>query len=68
MAWEDLWWEISQSIKEKGLEKEFDAQLEKMKMQEKHKYRDTRSSWEYAYNKVVKDNIIDDQNNQAFGD
>ena len=68
MAWEDLWWEISSSIKERGLEKEFDAQLEKMKTQEKHKYRDTRSCWEYAYSKVIKENILDDQNNQAFGD
>ena len=69
MAWEDLWWVISSSIKEKGLQKEFDAQLEKMRHQDKHKYRDTRSSWEYAYSKVIKQqNDIDDQNNQPFAD
>tara|TARA_Y100000590_G_C15158167_1_gene802534 strand:- start:43 stop:231 length:189 start_codon:yes stop_codon:yes gene_type:complete len=62
MAWEDLWWEISSSIKEKGLQKKFDKQLEKMKTQEKHKYRDTRSSWEYAYNKVMNNEKINKKN------
>ena len=69
MAWEDLWWEISSSIKEKGLQKEFDAQLEKMNSQDKHRFKDTRSSWEYAYSKVIKQqNDMDDQNNQPFAD
>ena len=68
MAWEDLFWEISSSIKEKGLQKEFDAQLKKMKMQDKHMYNDTRTQWEYAYNKVIKQDMADDQNNQPFGD
>ena len=52
--WEDFWWETSQSLKEKGLEKEFNAQLDKMREQDKHKYKDTRSRWEYALNKVIK--------------
>ena len=54
MAWEDFWWEMHQEIKELKLQKEFDAQLEKMSTQEKHKYKDTRSRWEYAANKVKK--------------
>jgi hypothetical protein len=54
--WEDFWWETSQSIKEKGLEKEFDAQLKKMSSQDKHKYKDTRSRWSYALNKVLQNN------------
>ena len=62
MAWEDLFWEISSSIKEKGLQKQFDKQLEKMRTQDKHKYRDTRSSWEYAYNKVTKNEKNNQQN------
>ena len=62
MAWEDLFWEISSSIKEKGLQKQFDKQLEKMRTQDKHKYRDTRSSWEYAYNKVIKNEKNNQQN------
>ena len=52
--YEDLWYEITESIKSKGLRKEFDAQLEKMSHQDKHRYKDTRSRWEYAYNKVIK--------------
>ena len=34
--------------------KEFDAQLEKMNGQDKHRYKDTRDKWQYAYNKVTK--------------
>ena len=52
--WEDFWWEITESIKQKGLRKEFDAQLEKMSMQDKHRFKDTRDKWQYAYNKVTK--------------
>ena len=52
--WEDFWWEISANIKKNGLQKKFDAQLSKMKYQDKHKYKDTRQIWEYAYNKVLK--------------
>ncbi len=50
--WEDFWWEISAKIKKHRLQKKFDAQLEKMKYQDKHKYKDTRDLWEYAYKKV----------------
>jgi hypothetical protein len=53
-SYEDFWWEIFQSIKDKGIKKEFDAQLDKMSHQTKHQYKDTRSRWEYAYNKVIK--------------
>ena len=52
--YEDLWYEITASIKSKGLKKQFDAQLEKMSHQDKHRYKDTRSRWEYAYNKVTR--------------
>ncbi len=52
--YEDLYYNITESIKELGLRKEFDAQLEKMSHQDKHRYLDTRSRWEYAYNKVIK--------------
>ena len=51
--YEDLWWEITESINSKGLKKEFDAQLKKMNRQDKHKYRDSRDRWSYAYNKVT---------------
>lgn len=52
-SYEDFWWETSQSIKDLGLQEQFDAQLEKMSGQDKHRYKDTRSRWEYAYNKVI---------------
>ena len=29
MAWEDFWWDVTEDIKNKGLQKEFDAQLKK---------------------------------------
>ncbi len=54
MAYEDLFWEIHQEMEKKGLRKEFDAQLKKMKGQEKHKYKETRDNWDYAYHKVLK--------------
>jgi hypothetical protein len=52
--YEDFWYDITNSINSKGLKKEFDAQLEKMDSQDKHRYKDTRSRWEYAHNKVTK--------------
>jgi len=54
MAWEDFWWDITESIDREGIRKEFDAQLEKMNSQDKHRFKDTRDRWEYAYNKIIK--------------
>ena len=54
--YEDLFWEITESINKKGLKKEFDAQLEKMRYQDKHRYKETRDKWRYAHDKVVKEN------------
>ena len=52
--YEDLFYDITDSINSKGLRKEFDAQLEKMNGQDKHRYKDTRDRWTYAHNKVTK--------------
>ena len=52
--WEDIFYEITESINEKGLKKEFDAQLEKMRHQDKHKYKEVRDKWSYAHAKVIK--------------
>jgi|TARA_R100000030_G_scaffold67501_1_gene51496 hypothetical protein len=52
--YEDLFYMILDDVKSKGLKKEFDAQLEKMQYQDKHRYRDTRDRWSYAHNKVMK--------------
>ena len=52
--YEDFWYEITESIETKGLKKEFDAQLTKMRQQDKHRYKEVKDRWQYAYNKVTK--------------
>mgnify|MGYP001171748548 CR=1 FL=1 len=52
--YEDLWYEIHEDINNRGLNKEFEAQLEKMRSQDKHRYKEVRDRWNYAHNKVVK--------------
>jgi len=54
MSYEDFWWDTHSELKELGLKKQFDAQIEKMQHQDHHKYRDTRDQWSYALNKVKK--------------
>ena len=51
--YEDLWWEITDDINNKGLKKEFDAQLKRMNDQDHHKFKDSRARWEYAHKKVL---------------
>ena len=51
--YEDLWYEISEDITNKGLKKEFDAHLKKMRSQDKHKHKEVRDRWSYAHNKVI---------------
>ena len=50
--WEDVFWEVTKSINEKGLRKEFDAQLKKMSTQKKHQWKSPTEKWEYALNKI----------------
>ena len=52
--YEDIFYEVTESINKLGLKKEFDAQLEKMRSQDKHRYKEVRDRWEYAYRKVIK--------------
>ena len=52
--YEDLWYEIHESIEREGLQKEFEAQLKKMNAQDKHRYKESRDRWEYAYSRVLK--------------
>jgi len=54
MSLEDFWWDTHNELKELGLQRKFDKQLEKMRTQDKHRYKDTRDKWQYAYNKVIK--------------
>jgi len=50
--WEDLFYEITESVDNMGMRKEFNAQLEKMRSQDKHKYKETRDRWSYAHKKI----------------
>ena len=52
---EDFFYEIYNSVKERGVSDSFYKQLDKMKLQDKHKYKSVRDHWEYAYNKITKE-------------
>ena len=52
MSVEDFWWDAHNELKELGLQRKFDKQLEKMRTQDKHRYKDAREQWTYALNKV----------------
>ena len=45
--------EMFTELDEKGLRDKFYKQLDKMKWQDKHKYKDTRARFDYAYQKVT---------------
>ena len=60
--YEDAFFEIHSSIEEKGLQNEFQSQIQKMLTQDKHKHKSTKEMWEYAHHKVTssltsKDNL-----------
>ena len=42
MAYEDLFWEITEEIEKLGIKEEFHAQLDKMRGQDKHRYKEIR--------------------------
>lgn len=51
--YEDTFYEIYTQIEERGIKDEFYKQLDKMKHQEKHKYKSVRDLWEYAYKRIM---------------
>jgi|TARA_R110000765_G_scaffold404149_1_gene500311 hypothetical protein len=51
---EDTLFEVYTKVDAEGIRKEFDRQLKKMSVQDKHKWKDMGERWEYAYNKVKK--------------
>jgi hypothetical protein len=51
--WEDFWWETHEELEKLGLRIKFDEQLEKMRYQEKHQFKDSRERWRYALAKVI---------------
>jgi hypothetical protein len=50
---EDVFYEIYQEVHSRGQEEVFYKQLEKMKTQDKHKYKCVKDHWEYAYGKIT---------------
>ena len=60
--YEDAFYEIYKDVNQKGLKTQFDAQLSKMRYQDKHRNKSAKELWEYAHNKVtssltLKDNL-----------
>tara|TARA_R110000737_G_scaffold349021_1_gene384232 strand:+ start:1190 stop:1393 length:204 start_codon:yes stop_codon:yes gene_type:complete len=51
--YEDIFYEVYNTIAKHGLEKEYTQQLAKMKTQDHHKYSETRDRMQYACDKVV---------------
>ena len=57
---EDYIYEIFETLEKKNLKTSFFNQLEKMKWQDKHRYKPLKERYEYAFNKIVNQ---DNQNN-----
>ena len=51
--YEDLFYEIHQTLTKYGLQEEYNSQIEKMQHQDKHEYKDARERMRYACDKVV---------------
>jgi len=57
---EDYIYEIFETLEKRNLKTSFFNQLEKMKWQDKHRYKPLKERYEYAFNKIVNQ---DDQTN-----
>jgi hypothetical protein len=57
---EDVFYEIYQEVHSKGQEERFYKQLEKMKTQDKHRYKSIKDHWEYAYVKISREHQGDE--------
>jgi len=47
-SWEDIYYDISQQMSELKLKKEFDAELKRLRDDDKYKYSEVRDRWEVA--------------------
>lgn len=54
--YEDSFFEIYYKVKEKKLESVFNEQIEKMKHQDKHKFKSVKDKLEYAYTRITSSN------------
>ena len=52
--YDDFIYEVFKVLEEKQLKQKFFDQLEKMRWQDKHKYKSTRERHEYAFNKIIR--------------
>ena len=60
--YEDFFYEVKDELNEKGLNKEFQEQLQKMHYQDKHKHKTVRETWAYALARVTGSSLPADQN------
>jgi len=54
-SWEDIYYDISQQMSELKLKKEFDAELKRLRDDDKYKYSEVRDRWEVARGNVIKE-------------
>jgi hypothetical protein len=57
---EEIFYEIYQEVHSNGLQEQFYTQLDKMKYQDKHRHKDMKTKWEYAYGKIAGAHQSDD--------
>lgn len=56
--YEDTIYLIFEELENKNLKNEFYKQLQKMKFQEKHRYKSPKDKYEYAFDKVIKNDSL----------
>jgi hypothetical protein len=52
MSLEDSMMDMYNEVRDKGLQNKFDAQLEKMRSQDKHAHKTANEQWDYALRRI----------------
>jgi len=52
MSLEDSMMDMYKEVHDKGLQNKFDAQLEKMRLQDKHMHKTANERWDYALKRI----------------